>query len=277
MTEPLVLRVRTTATPEAAFAALTEEKAVTNWLAEHARIDLPNVYEFWGPSVPEGDAPHQTVRSAEDGSLSITWLLDGAETTTDIAVGTQDGETVVTVTQSHFSFDAMMTGAVHGVLQTFWALALANLVDYLEGREITARADFTSADFSATVQIDAPVDRVYESLISSEQASAWFGYPIEIEPEVGGRFAMGGIENNPNPAHIVDLVPGERVSVNWGPGGIGTWELEGSDGGTRLTLTSSGFDENNPPYAGWLGNLSGLAELRRYHEIEPWRPITVAA
>jgi hypothetical protein len=40
-------------------------------------------------------------------------------------------------------------------------------------------------------------------------------------------------------------------------------------------MVQSGFDEQNPPYAGWLGNVSGLAELRRYHDLADWQPIWV--
>jgi hypothetical protein len=36
---------------------------------------------------------------------------------------------------------------------------------------------------------------------------------------------------------------------------------------------SSGFDPDNPPYHGWAGWLSGVAELRRYHEVPRWRTI----
>ncbi|MEU6645361.1 SRPBCC family protein [Saccharomonospora sp. NPDC046836] len=278
MTEPLVIRVRTTATPEQAYAALTTAEHLTSWLAEKAVVELPTRYEFWGTSIPEGEAPHQKLVSADGTTLRFTWLLDGEETSTELAVGTDSAETVITLTQSHFDFNDMLTGAsIRGVLQTFWALALANLVDYLEGRDITARPDFTSPEFRATVSINAPVEEVYDSLLTSEKVSAWFGYPIEIEPHVGGRYALGGIDNNPHPATIVDLVPNERVSVDWGPAGTGTWELEGSDGKTHLTLFSSGFDTANPPFAAWLGSVAGLAELRRYHEISDWKPIVAAA
>ncbi|MFD0364880.1 SRPBCC domain-containing protein [Nocardia sp. GCM10030253] len=278
MTEPLIISVRTSASPSAAFAALTDPQAVTTWLAEKADIDLPRSYAFWGPSIPEGDGPHQDLISATDSTLHFRWLLDGEQTSTEIAVGVEDAETRVTVTQSHFDFNDMITGAsIRGVLQSFWALSLANLVDYLDGRPLTTRGDFTTSDLTAEVDIDAPTAQVYDSLISSRKVSEWFGYPVEIEPHIEGRFAMGGIDNNPHPAIIVDLVPERRVSVNWGPGGISTWELADSDGKTRLTLVSSGFGQDNPPYAAWLGLLAGLAELRRYHEIPDWEPITVAA
>lgn len=278
MTEPLIVTVRTTASPTEAFRAIASTEAVSEWLAEEADIELPHRFTFWGPSIPEGDAPHQELIAATDSSVVFHWLLDGEQTTTGIAVGVENDETRVTVTQSHFDFNDIITGAsIRGVLQTFWALSLANLVDYLEGRPLTPRGDFTSPDLTANVDIIASPAEVYDSLVDSEKVSAWFGTPVEIEPEVGGRFAMGGIENNPHPAIIVDLIPENRVSINWGPGGISTWELDGSDGKTRLTLVSSGFDQNNPPYPAWLGMLAGLAELRRYHEIDNWTPTAVAA
>jgi hypothetical protein len=68
-------------------------------------------------------------------------------------------------------------------------------------------------------------------------------------------------------------VPGRATSIDWGPAGISSWELEGSEGATRLTFVQSGFDTSRPPYAAWGGWLSGLAELRRFHEIPDWRPI----
>ncbi|MET8800574.1 SRPBCC family protein [Nocardia sp. NPDC004568] len=277
MTEPLIITVRTGASPAAAFEALTDPQAVTTWFAEKADIDLPRRYEFWGPSVPEGDAPHQKVVGCTDSSIHLSWLLDGEWTTTEISVGVENDETRITVTQSHFDFADVITGAtIRGVLQSFWALSLANLVDFLDGRPLTARADFTGGDLSATVEIDAAPTAVYDSLISSEKVSQWFGYPVEIEPRIDGRFALGGLDADPAPARIVELTPGERVGIDWGPGGISTWELAGSEGRTRLTLVSSGFDQDNPPYPAWLGMLSGLAELRRYHEIRDWAPITAA-
>jgi hypothetical protein len=52
-----------------------------------------------------------------------------------------------------------------------------------------------------------------------------------------------------------------------------TWKLEDSAGKTKLSFVQSGFDTANPPYGAWTGWLSGLAELRRYHELADWRPI----
>lgn len=271
------LRARVPAPIEDVHRALTDAAALRVWLAEHAEVDLPHRYEFWGRYTPEGDAPHQRLLHVDDHTLRFAWLLDDEETTTEVSLRTErPGSTVITLSQTHFDFAEAISGTtIRGVLQTFWSLAIANLVAHIEGRPVLPRVDFTSADLRAEMLIAAPVDRVYESLTDSEQASEWFGYPIGIEPYVGGRYAMGGFESG-YAAKVIDMDPGRMVSVDWGPTGVTTWELAEADGKTRLTFVQSGFDPGQPPYAAWGGSLAGLVELRRYHEVDNWRPIWLA-
>ena len=275
MSEPMILRARVQAPLKEVHHALTEPEALRAWLAEHAEVDLPDRYEFWGRYTPEGDAPHQRLLHADDHTLRFSWLLDGEETTTEIRLEEESAtSTVVMLSQTHFDIQEGLTGAsIRGVLQTFWALAIANLVDHVEGRELSPKCDFTSTDMRAEVVIAAPMDAVYDSLVNSEKVSRWFGYPIEIEPYVGGRFAMGGFDKDPQPAKVIDLVPGRSMSTDWGRYGVVAWKLEDTGGATRLTFVQSGFDAAHPPHAGWAGWLSGLAELRRFHELGDWQPI----
>ncbi|MBN6053531.1 SRPBCC domain-containing protein [Nonomuraea sp. RK-328] len=276
MTEPMTLRARVQAPVKEVRHALTDPAAMRIWLAEHAEAELPGRYAFWGRHTPEGDAPHQRLLHADDRTVRFAWTLGGVEATTEFTVE-EDGDdaTIVAVSQSDYDHqEALANTSIRGVLQTYWCLALANLAEHLEGRELTPKIDFTTREMRADVVVDAEPDAVFDSLVDSEKATRWFGYPIAIEPRVGGRFAMGGFDN-PNPAVIVDLEPGRRLSVDWGPVGVGTWELEGSDGRTRLTLVQSGFEGDLPPYGAWGGILAGLSELRRFHEIPDWRPIWV--
>jgi uncharacterized protein YndB with AHSA1/START domain len=272
----MTARARIAAPIKDVWQALTDAGALRVWLAEHAEVDLPHRYEFWGRHTPEGDAPHQRLLHADDHVLRFVWRLDGEDTTTEIGLVEETTEsTILSLSQSHFDFREAISGtSIRGVLQTFWALAISNLVDYVTGREITPRCDFTSSDFRGEALIAAPLDEVYDSLTSSGKASRWFGYPVGIEPWVGGRFAMGGFESGAA-AKVVDLDPGRSMSVDWGPGGISTWELAESGGKTRLTFVQSGFDTQRPPYAAWTGWLGGLGELRRFHEVRDWRPIWV--
>ncbi|MEV5325571.1 SRPBCC domain-containing protein [Nonomuraea sp. NPDC052634] len=278
MNEPMILRARIPATADQVRRALTDPDALRVWLAEHVDVDLEaGRFAFWGRTTPEGDAPHQRLLHADERTLGFSWLLDGEETTSELTWEADGDHTVVTLSQTHFDFQDVITGkSIRGVLQTYWCLVLANLAEYLEGRPLTEKTDFTSAELRTSVEIAASPERIFESLTSSEAVTKWFGYPIEIEPHVGGRFAMGGFDNDPDPAKILELEPARKLSIGWGENGVGTWELEGSGGKTRLTLVQSGFDESRPPYAAWGGIVAGLAELRRYHEVPNWQPILAA-
>jgi uncharacterized protein YndB with AHSA1/START domain len=271
MTEPMILRARAGVPLAAVHRAVTDVGALRIWLAEHAEVHLPHRWAFWGRYTPEGDAPHQRLLHVDEHTLRFGWLLDGEETTTEIRLTAEDDHTtVITLSQTHFDLQEALAGTtIRGVLQTFWCLSVANLIDYLEGRDLTPMCDFTSETLRTELTIDAGRAAVYESLIDAEQVTRWFGVPMEIEPRVGGAWSMvdfGG-------AKIVDLVPDTRVSLDWGEDfGVQTWELAESDGRTRLTFVYSGF-KGEPPYAGWMGTLSGFAELRRFHEITNWEPV----
>ena len=272
-------RIRIAAPPRAVHQALTDPAALQVWLAEHAEVDLPDRYRFWGRFTPGGEAPRQRLRHVDDSSLRFDWELDGIPTTVDIGLaaesepGGDSGSTLLTLTHTEILGwpEVLMDGAGdRGLMHTYWALALANLADYAEGREPTPRCDFTSAVLRGEVLIDADRLAVYASLTEPEQFTRWSGAKLEAELHPGGRWAMGGFEANPQPAHIIDIQPGRSMSIDWGDM-VESWELADSAGRTRLTFVHSGFDENQPPYAGWLGALGGLAELRRYHEIKDWR------
>ncbi|GIJ33270.1 SRPBCC family protein [Micromonospora sediminimaris] len=274
MTEPMTIAARLAVPIARVRQALTDPAELRVWLAEHAEVELPERYEFWGRYTPEGDAPHQRVLHADEDRLRFAWLLDGVETTTEITLSADGPDaTVLRLSQTHFDFSDVVNGtSIRGVLQTYWALTIANLEAHLAGQPLLPRTDFTSADFRGEIEIAAPAAKVWESLTDSEQASAWFGYPIGIEPWVGGRYAMGGFDSG-FAAKVVDLEPGRKMSVDWGPNGVTSWELAESEGKTKLTFVQSGFDEQNPPYAAWSGIVSGWAELRRFHEVPDWQPI----
>ena len=121
--------------------------------------------------------------------------------------------------------------------------------------------------------IDAAPEAMFDSLTQSEQFCKWFGAKCDIEPHVGGRFAIGSFEMDPGGAKFVEFEPGRKATLRFADGQTDSWELAGSDGKTRLTLVSSGFNPDNPPYSGWAGWLGGIAELRRYHELPRWRTI----
>jgi uncharacterized protein YndB with AHSA1/START domain len=264
MTEPMILKARIPAPLAEVHRALTDPAALQTWLAEHAEVELPHRYEFWGRYTPEGDAPHQRLQHVDERTLRFGWLLDGEDTTVEIALEPDgDDATVLTLSQTHWDFSLVMAGeSIRRVLQTFWSVAIANLADYVDGRELTPKVDFTATDLRASVLIDAGAGTVYDALTDSAKLSEWFGFPIAVD--LGARTVTMGGEGA---SKIVDLQPGRSMSTDWGPGGVSTWELEESGGKTRLTFMQSGFDTGNPPYDSWGGWLSGMAALRRYVEV----------
>src|SRR3954471_18096937 len=132
------------AAPKAVYEALTDPAALRVWLAEHADVDLPGKYQFWGRYTPDGAEPHQRVLHVDERSIRFAWNLDGVETTTQIEVAEDEDGTLVTLSQSDLpSFADVLAdkSGARGALQTFWSLAIANLADYLAGRELTPKCD----------------------------------------------------------------------------------------------------------------------------------------
>jgi uncharacterized protein YndB with AHSA1/START domain len=277
MTEPdLRLRAVVAASPKVVYKALTDPAALRVWLAEHADVDLPGKYEFWGRFTPDGAEPHQRVLHADERTIRFAWTVEGVESTVQIELAEDESGTLVTLSHSDLpSFAEVLAdkAGARGALQTFWSLAIANLADYLDGREITPRCDFTSSELQASVVIDAAPDEVFDSITQPEQFRRWFGVNVDIEPRVGGRFAMGGFDLDPGGVKFIEFEPGRKATLRYADGMTDSWELEDSNGKTRLTTVQSGFDPSRPPYPGWAGWLGGLAALRRYHELPQWRTI----
>jgi len=264
------------APPEVVYEALTDPAALRVWLAEHADVDLPGKYEFWGRYTPDGAEPHQRVLYVDERTIRFAWTVEGVETTSEFQLAEDEGGTLVTLSQTDLpSFEDIIAdrAGARGALQPFWGLAIANLADYLAGRALTPKCDFTSVDMRVELEIDAAPEAVFDSMTQSDQFLRWFGANVDIEPYLGGRFAMGGFELDPGGAKFVEFEPGHKATLLFADGISTSWELDGSDGKTRLTVTQSGFDTENPPYPGWAGWLGGLAALRRYHELPRWRSI----
>ena len=149
------------APPKVTYEALTDPAALRVWLAEHAEVDLPGTYAFWGRFTPDGAEPHQRVLHADERTIRLAWTLDGVETTTEIELADDEDGTLVTLSQTGLpSFADVLAdkAGARGNLHTFWSLAICNLADYLAGRELTPKCDFTSSDLRGrlrSVAVDA--------------------------------------------------------------------------------------------------------------------------
>jgi uncharacterized protein YndB with AHSA1/START domain len=273
MTEPLRLRARVDAPLDTVRRALTDAAELRVWLAEHAETDLPERFEFWGRYTPDGAEPRQRVLHADDHSIRLEWTVHGTATTAELAIEPETAtSTLISVSQSHVDWREAILETGLAELSTFWSLAITNLIAHLEGRELPPRCDYSSREQQAHIDIAATPDRVWEALMDPEIFQQWFGARMDVEPHVGGRWAMGGFDSGTDNAKIIELEKERKVTMEFSDM-VSTWELEGSAGRTRLTFVQSGFDE--PPYAGWAGWLGGVAELRRFLEMPDWRPMWV--
>ena len=150
---------------------------------------------------------------------------------------------------------------------TVRCLEIANAVDELEGRPV-----LTYDESSTTVDIAAPTDEVFESLIDPELFERWFGLPFEIELYAGGRWSIGG--GGPT-GTVVDLVA-DHLLVLAEDTGTSTWRMSEVDSGTRLSVAMLSPSGGPPPPASWHGWLSGICQLRRLHEVPDRCPIWLA-
>jgi uncharacterized protein YndB with AHSA1/START domain len=272
MTDPIRLHARLPASIGAARRAWTDATALRHWLAEYAEAEPPGRYAFWGRHTPLGEEPRQRPLHLDDRTLRFSWELSGEETIVEVLLEEDADSTVVTLSQT--CFDGTYAGYPSGtVLTVFWSLALGNLTDHLMGRPTTPRCDYTARDLRMELAIGAPRPAVFGSLTDSEEFGRWFGLPVEIEPYAGGSWAIrrGG------PIGTVRAVePGRLLSLKE-DSGIATWELEDDGDGTLLRFGLSGFDPASPPHLSWTGWLSAISTLRRYHELDDWRPIWLDA
>jgi uncharacterized protein YndB with AHSA1/START domain len=266
------IRVRTSAPPARIHEALTTAEGLRTWLAEQAEVDLEGGhYEFWGRYTPEGERGRQKLLDHDDRSVRFSWALYGTEYTVELGVEQGDGETLIAMTQT--PYPTWSVGDEQSeILQTFWPLALANLVEHVEGRPVFGFCDFTTPEQRFETDIAATPAAIIDALTDPDVFARWFGARMEIEPHVGGRWTMGSFEQNEHPAKIIALDEG-HFALDFQEGMVASWELKGSEGRTHLTFVQSGFDTGNPPYGAWMGWLSGFADLKRMLELPNWRPM----
>lgn len=243
------------------YCALTDE--LDSWLADSAAVDLDaGEYDFWGPHVfeaPDRDGGRHALTGHEtDRMLRFAWRVRGAETEVTIALEPAGGGTRVEVTQA--GVPQRPSGAASS--DDVWKLTLENLRRWCEHREAPVRVDFARnpvGEARAQIDMDARVQAVFDTLTKPDLVRRWCGGDAEIDPVVGGRYTFGW--DGGGPVKIVDLDEPHRLAYTWAyppePESVVTWELEGSGGKTRVTITHSGFGERSVAdyEAGWTSFL----------------------
>jgi uncharacterized protein YndB with AHSA1/START domain len=111
-----------------------------------------------------------------------------------------------------------------------------------------------------SIEIQAPLEKVWRALTTVAELSAWFRVQIEGEIAAGNEVDMislyPGHEGKRFRVRFVELTPPKRFVWQWHPGAVDpsvdysqeprttvTFNLEPFAGGTRLTVAETGFDE----------------------------------
>ena len=111
------------------------------------------------------------------------------------------------------------------------------------------------------IVIKAPRSRVWRAIVDRGEFGTWFKVALPagtFSPgeNVKGQITYPGYEHLVMDMEIVDVEPERRLSYRWHPGApepnadyssepktLVTFTLEDVDGGTKLTLVESGFDQ----------------------------------
>ena len=126
------------------------------------------------------------------------------------------------------------------------------------------------AEYSTTIEIDAPPEIVFAYLVKPERMVAWMGERADLEPVPGGQFAVD-VTGRPFRGKYLELDPPHRVVVSWGLAGSeafppGTSHVEfilsPTRGGTRLKLVHSNLPDAHARTHG-LGWTHYLARLQQ--------------
>jgi uncharacterized protein YndB with AHSA1/START domain len=276
MSDPMHMQLKLTQSPGPIYQALTE--GLSEWFAEYTEVSIPESrYDFWGrytpdaPTADQGRHPLQTARLNQ--ALQYGWLLDDAQTTVRIDLVPQQGRTVVAVSHHDVNMNHDIGSFTY---EDFWFLSLENLRRHLDGKPIM-RCDFSRpmvGDIQHRLEINAAPAQVYDALLRPEQINRWIASAATVEARVGGVYGLGW-EGFP-PARILELVPDERLRLEWPDekkSTTVTWTLEGSGGKTRLTILHSGFAPDEPTGglgAGWLNFINWVRSLVEYGA--EWQP-----
>jgi uncharacterized protein YndB with AHSA1/START domain len=140
---------------------------------------------------------------------------------------------------------------------------------------------------SVEVEIDAPVEVVWEFLTNPARIIEWLGISASLDPRPGGEFRFELFEGQYCSGRYVEVVQQQRVVFTWGwedptipvPPGSSTvaitLEPRGSER-TILRLVHTGLDQGMEPLHadGWRRYLARLAAVARGSEppSDPSRP-----
>lgn len=134
-----------------------------------------------------------------------------------------------------------------------------------------------------TIQIAAPIDRVWSAVTAPEHISRWFGRAEFAGATAGSLGTLTWPDRDPIPVRIEAIDAPHSVSYRWGNDDasavvptevdeknstVFTFTLEPVGDGTQLTVVETGFENTSDPMAnledhrgGWNSELDKLVAL----------------
>jgi uncharacterized protein YndB with AHSA1/START domain len=277
------------ASPSRVFAALTTPQDLRRWFAQDVAVDVRHdgPFTFWGRhtyGTPAAADPRQRITRVErDRVLAFRWPFEGLDSEVLITLSPDNGSDTVgkTTLALEHRFEAMPQGTyTKELVDDLWRLTLGNLDAHLRGGDGIVLPDYSdpSPEIRLSIVIDAPPDRVFRALIDPAALNTWIASSAVVDPRVGGRYSYGwkyqhgGHDVAGGPTEIVDLVPNERLVIDW-PDWRGdptkprtrvAWLLEPVGSKTRVTVVHGEFpravDISDYPF-GWSSFLTRLKSL----------------
>jgi uncharacterized protein YndB with AHSA1/START domain len=100
----------------------------------------------------------------------------------------------------------------------------------------------TLQDIKKTVILEAPIQKVWDTVSTAEGIAAWF-MPNDFQPKVGHEFHVQS-PFGPSPCKVTELDAPHRLSFSWDTDGwFISFLLKEVDGKTEFTLIHGGWKE----------------------------------
>ncbi|CAH0119781.1 MULTISPECIES: SRPBCC domain-containing protein [unclassified Paenibacillus] len=99
----------------------------------------------------------------------------------------------------------------------------------------------TLPEIRHTLEMNAPIEKVWEAVATSEGIAAWF-MPNDFQPIDGYEFQLNAGPYGMSPCKVTEIDPPNRLSFTWGKDWTVTFELADMNGRTEFTLIHAGWD-----------------------------------
>jgi uncharacterized protein YndB with AHSA1/START domain len=102
----------------------------------------------------------------------------------------------------------------------------------------------TLQDIKQTVVFEAPIQKVWDAISTSEGIASWF-MPNDFEPEVGHEFHVQS-PFGPSPCKVLEVDEPNKISFSWDTDGwIVSFLLKDVGGKTEFTLIHAGWKSSD--------------------------------